>query len=131
MIDRRDGTRGVLRLPADAVFEDIEPRIVKIDGAERIILVKSYLDRGSALAVIDPVSATIVAETPPIGRPHAWLNPAGVADFHGDGATEIAFVRQPHVLGNLELWSLRTDSCEKRRRSGASQIISSAHMRSG
>ena len=113
MIERRDGTRGVLRLAADAVFEDIAPRIVELDGAERIILVKSYLARGSALAVIDPVTATIIAETPPIGRSHAWLNPAGVADFDGDGATDIAFVRQPHVVGSLELWSWRDGRLRK------------------
>lgn len=102
---RRDGTRAVLRLPQDAVFEDIEPRIAQIGGRERIVLVKAYLERGAAIAVIDPVSATIVAETPPIGRANAWRNPAGIADFNGDGSTDIAAVRQPHVLGRLELWS--------------------------
>ncbi len=38
-------------------------------------------------------------------RPHRWLNPAGIADFNGDGKTDIALVRQPHVVGALELWS--------------------------
>jgi hypothetical protein len=47
----------------------------------------------------------IVAETPPIGQPHAWLNPAGIADFDGDGKIDIALVRMPHVLGTLELWT--------------------------
>jgi hypothetical protein len=47
---------------------------------------------------------TIAAETPPIGRA-AWLNPAGIADFDGNGSTDIALVRQPHVVGHLELWS--------------------------
>lgn len=103
-IERRDGTRATVRLGQEAVFEDIEPRIVRLDGAERIIVVKSYLDRGAALAIVDPVAATIIAETPAIGRPHAWVNPAGVADFDGDGMAEIAVVRQPHVVGRLELW---------------------------
>jgi hypothetical protein len=78
-----------------------------------IMVVKSYLERGSALAIIDPARATIVAETPPIGRPNAWLNPAGIADFDGDGATDIALVRQPHVLGRLELWSWRGRTLQK------------------
>ena len=78
-----------------------------IGGAERIVVVKSYLDRGAAVAVVDPRSATIIAETPPIGHANAWLNPAGIADFNGDGVTDIATVRQPHVVGRLELWSFR------------------------
>jgi hypothetical protein len=47
----------------------------------------------------------IVAETPPLGAPHQWLNPAGIADFNGDGKIDIALVREPHVVGALELWS--------------------------
>jgi hypothetical protein len=105
--ERRDGKRARLRLGPDAVFEDIAPRIARLDGVERIVVIKSYLDRGSALAIVDAASAKIIGETPPIGRPHAWLNPAGIADFDGDGATDIALVRQPHVVGTLELWSWR------------------------
>ena len=30
-------------------------------------------------------------------RPHRWLDPAGIAEFTGDGKTDIALVRQPHV----------------------------------
>ena len=113
VMELRAGRRTELRLDDDAVFEDIEPRIVRLDGIERIIVVKSYLDRGSALAVVDPDPARIIAETPPIGRPNAWLNPAGIADFDGDGAIDIALVRQPHVLGRLELWSWRDGGLAK------------------
>lgn len=113
VIERRDGRRGVLRLGVDAVFEDLEPRIAQLDGIERIIVVKSYLEHGSALAIVDAGSAAIIAETPPIGRPNAWLNPAGIADFNGDGATDIALVRQPHVVGRLELWSWRHGTLHK------------------
>lgn len=113
VIERHNGRQATLRLGADAVFEDLEPRLVKLDGKERIIVVKSYLDRGSALAIVDPDSVSIIAETPPIGHPNAWLNPAGIADFDGDGTTDIAIVRQPHVVGRLELWSLRTGTLHK------------------
>jgi hypothetical protein len=104
-IVRRDGTQAVLRLGTEAVFEDIAPRVAQVAGREQIVLIKAYLDRGAALAVVDPVSATIVAESTPIGHANAWRNPAGIADYDGDGTTDIAAVRQPHVVGRLELWS--------------------------
>lgn len=110
---RRDGSQAVLRLGADAVFEDIEPRIAQVGGRERIVLVKAYLDRGAAIAVIDPVSASIVAETAPIGHANAWRNPAGIADYDGDGTIDIAAVRQPHVVGRLELWSFIDGTLKK------------------
>ena len=65
------------------------------------------------LPVIDPDTATVTAETPPIGHSNAWLNPAGIADFNGDGATDIALVRQPHVIGRLELWSWMNGKLKK------------------
>ncbi|ARP98832.1 FG-GAP repeat domain-containing protein [Pseudorhodoplanes sinuspersici] len=112
-IESRDGNRKTLKLGSDAVFEDIEPRIATIGGMERIVVVKSYLDRGSAIAVIDAASASVIGETPPIGRASAWRNPAGIADYDGDGATDIAAVRQPHVVGGLELWSWRDGKLAK------------------
>ena len=68
---------------------------------------KSYLNRGSALAVIGERDGRfeIVAETQPIGTPNRWLNPAGVADFDGDGRVDVALVRMPHATGILQLWS--------------------------
>jgi len=112
-IERRDRSPAVVKLGTDAVFEDLTPRIAQIDGAERIVVVKSYLDRGSSMAIIDPLAGAIIAETPAIGHANAWLNPAGIADFDGDGLTDIAFVRQPIVLGRLELWSFRNDTLKK------------------
>ncbi len=109
VIERRDGTRHVVRLKDDAVFEDLEPRLADLDGDghDEIVVVKTYLKRGSSLAVIAARNGKydIVAETPPLGAPHRWLDPAGIADFNGDGKIDIALVRQPHVVGSLELWS--------------------------
>jgi hypothetical protein len=117
VIETRDGKQQTVRLKGDAVFEDLKPRIVDLtgDGRDEIIVVKSYLKRGSVLAVIAERKGKydIVAETPPLGAPHRWLDPAGIADFTGDRKTYIALVRQPHVVGMLEIWSWRDDRLQK------------------
>ncbi|HVZ51475.1 MAG TPA: VCBS repeat-containing protein [Pseudolabrys sp.] len=109
VIEPRGGEAQTIQLKADAVFEDLRPRLADLDGngEDEIVVVKTYLKRGSALAVIGARKGryTILAETPPLGAPHRWLDPAGIADFNGDGKMDIAFVRQPHVVGALELWT--------------------------
>jgi hypothetical protein len=108
----RDGRMLKLTLPENSVFEDRQPRLADLDGDGRdeIVLVRSYLDRGAALAVVGVVgdALRIVAEAPPTGRAHTWINPAGIADFDGDGALDIAYVQMPHVLGRLRLWTMRS-----------------------
>ena len=100
-------------LPADSVFEDRRVRLADLngDGGDEIIVVRSYLDSGAALAVLRPGidGLTLVAETRPIGLPHRWLNPAAVADFDGDGRLEIALVVTPHIGGILKIYELRQD----------------------
>jgi hypothetical protein len=108
VVETPNGTRHTVEAGPDAVFEDLHLRFVNFgDGQESIVVVKSYLGKGSALAVIGRNRSRyeVLAETPPIGRPNRWLDPAGIADFTGDGKPDIAFVRMPHVLGQLELWT--------------------------
>ena len=105
VVERSDGRTGTVASGANAVFEDLSPRIASLNGVDRIVVVKSYLDRGSALAIIDAEAMKIIAETPPGGHAIAWINPAGIADFDGSGTTNIAICRQLHVVGRLELRS--------------------------
>lgn len=100
-------------LPNDSVFEDLRVRLVDLsnDGTMEAVVVRSYADAGSALSVfaLDGPTVRLVAETPPIGRSSRWLNPAGAADFDGDGAVEVAYVETPHIGGTLRLWQLTDD----------------------
>ena len=107
----RGGAELATRLPAESVFEDLRPRVVDLDGDGRdeILVVRSYLDAGAALAVFGVRDGKLVqlAQTDPIGRAYRWLNPAGVGDFDGDGALEIAYVETPHIGGILHILSFR------------------------
>lgn len=97
-----------------AVFEDREPRLVQLadDAVPEIVTVRSYLNRGSAMAVIARRDGVwgVLAETPPAAEARHWLNPAAVADFLGTGRPQIAVVRTPHRDGVLQLWSLQGDA---------------------
>ncbi len=100
-------------LPPDSVFEDLRVRLVDLndDSAVEAIVVRSYINAGSALAVFSLFDGQVglLDEAPPIGRPSRWLNPAGAADFDGDGAIEVAYVETPHIGGTLRYFELTPD----------------------
>ncbi|TDQ64041.1 hypothetical protein ATL17_2052 [Maritalea mobilis] len=103
-----DGTKAIFNLPATEVFEDRIPRLVDItgDGVEELIVVQSHIQKGASLAIYDlaPSNVSLLAQTPYIGQSNRWLNPAGIADFDGDGRVEIALVSKPHLAKELQLW---------------------------
>lgn len=107
-IERADGKFLYFELGADSVFEDRRARLVDFDGdgVDEIVVVKTYLNAGAALAVLEASDEALelVAEAEPIGQSNRWLNPAGAGDFDGDGRTEVAYVETPHIGGTLKLY---------------------------
>ena len=91
-----------------AVFEDREPRLaVDPDGTPVVVTIRSYLDRGSALAILAKRRDLweVVAETPPLGQPQTWLNLAAIGTFDEGRPLQIAIVARPHQDGLLQLWT--------------------------
>ena len=70
-----------------------------------VVVVESSTAGGAALAVYELERGELVkTATPEIGRRNRWLAPVGIADFDGDGATEIAYVETPHLGKVLRVW---------------------------
>ncbi|MDV7338035.1 hypothetical protein RYZ26_00410 [Terasakiella sp. A23] len=106
-----DGNILAFRLDEDSVFEDITPRLIPmgLNGRKAILVVRSYLDRGAALALLEVRGGKlkIAAESEAIGTAHRWQNPIGTGDFDRDGKLEIASVIKPHLSGHLTLFERR------------------------
>lgn len=107
----RAGKRYDLTLDKYSVFEDRKVRIADLDkdGEEELIVVRSYLNSGAAVAVygIRGGKLVAIAETPSIGLSNRWLNPAVIADVDNDGELELAYVETPHIGGTLHVLNLR------------------------
>lgn len=104
------GEERQFELGPESVFEDLRVRLIDLngDGQDELVVIRSYLEAGAALSVYGLEGGRIAAlgETPAIGIPNRWLNPAGAADFDGDGEIEIAYVETPHIGGMLRFFSL-------------------------
>lgn len=105
------GDEQMFELGPEQVFEDRWPRLADIDGdgEEELLVIRSDVDAGAALASYGLGAAGLVLEAAsrPIGLSHRWLNVVGVADFDGDGGMEIAAVVTPHIGGTLTLYRQR------------------------
>ncbi len=98
------------RLDSRSVFEDLTVRLADLNGngQDELVVVQSHLEKGSALAVLGLRAGRLqaIARTPWIGTANRWPNPAGIADYDGDGRLEVALVRTPHIGGTLQFWQL-------------------------
>ncbi len=107
----RGGKRHEFRLTDGSVFEDRRVRLMDVDGdaAPEAIIVRSYPDKGAAIAVYRLGKAKIepLAETAPVGTANRWLNPVGVVEMGQDGRKFIAAVITPHLAGSLRFYELR------------------------
>lgn len=114
--DGRHGWRVVEKsLPLDRVYEDRVPRVLDMDqdGKDEILLIEADARRGASLVVLvveqtaDGPRLVERARGPHAGSPFRWMNPIGVADFDGDGRTDVANVVTPHIGGVLQLLHYR------------------------
>lgn len=97
-------------LREDSVIEDLQPRLVDVDGDGRdeILLVRSHQQAGASLLLLGIRGNRLVrlSESQAIGTPNRWVNPIGAADFDGDGKIEIAVVETPHIGGHLVIYKI-------------------------
>lgn len=95
----------------EAVIEDVMPRLIDIDndGRDEVIVVRSLIDYGSALAILGLRDGKLdfLAQSPAVGVPMHWMNPVGFADFDGDKKLEAVAVMMPHEVGILTLFKLQ------------------------
>ncbi len=134
-IELAGGRRLELKLGPQSVFEDRLARLADLDGdgKDEIIAVRSYLDKGAALAVAKPgpQGLRIIAETWPIGIPHRWLNSVGVGNFDGNGRAQVALVKTPHIGGKLEIYALESGSLRLKGKPAIFQTIPLANRNWG
>lgn len=104
----RSGKTLSVELEEQRVFEDLEPRIIDMDGDKKdeIIVVESDENYGASLSVFGIKDGLLqrITASEFLGRPYRWLNPAGVGDFDADGSLDIALVATPHIGGILRLY---------------------------
>jgi len=114
--DNHDCTRSIV-LDIAHVFEDVAPRLAKIDDTpgDEIVTIRSHRNYGAQIAIyqLSEGEIRLLATTPYIGTANRWLAPVGIADFNKDGKVDIAFVDRPHLAKTLRIWSYHNGELEE------------------
>ena len=107
-----DGKRRKFILPQERVFEDLEPRVVDLDGDgnPEVITVESHIHFGARLSIWD--ADGFVTSNEWIGQRNRWLAPVGAVDIDGDGFTEIGYIDRPHLAKELAIYRYRGRALE-------------------
>ena len=110
MVRTSNGREAAFELPEDEVFEDLEPRLVRIEADADPVLLSIVSSRSGggrlALLKLEQGALSVFAQSAPIGIPNRWLNPAGVSDLDGDGRAEVTAVITPHIGGRLTVYQV-------------------------
>lgn len=104
---RDDGKRLRVVLDEGHVFEDIEPRVVDLDGDgnREVLVVETDRNRGARLVIYTDEGK--VAAGQHIGQAYRWLAIIGAGDLDGDGKAEIAYIETPHQKPLLKIVQFR------------------------
>lgn len=102
-----DGEQAILKLDSSFVFEDLQPRLVDMDGdyIPEIITILTKIGSGASISIYKFEEGDIsnLASGDFIGTPYRWLNIAAIDDIDEDGKIEIAYVTTPHIGGDLHI----------------------------
>lgn len=134
-VERADGEIVRYDLDKQTVFEDRYPRVKDLDGDGKmeIITIKASLTDGAGVTIYGIENGEVVerATSGYHGRANRWLNIAGIANFTGGEGQQVAFVRTPHIGGNLHFYRYDNGNFEEIDRiSGFSNhVIGSREMR--
>lgn len=100
-----------LELEGEAAFEDGIIRLADLDadGSPEIVVVSASRLAGAAITVLgverrDGAPVLLERARSPSVGPGRWLNPVGMADFHGKGQLDAVAVSTPHIGGVLTLY---------------------------
>jgi hypothetical protein len=102
--------------PPYGVIEGQSPMLTDVAGELDILVTASDEERGASLALLrddGSEGGSVVATSDPVGEPFGWRHQIAVAPFGPDGEQEIASVRRPHAVAEVEFHHLEDDELRR------------------